>query len=56
MVKLLLPQEVETFYIIPALRKHIAIALKKSGMKQKDVADILQVNSAAISQYSSSKS
>ncbi|HIH10718.1 TPA: hypothetical protein HA241_00845 [Candidatus Woesearchaeota archaeon] len=53
--KLLLPQEIETFYIIPALRKYFAIFMKEAGMKQKDIADILMINTAAISQYTSSK-
>jgi predicted transcriptional regulator len=53
--KLLLPQEVETYYIIPALRKQIAFALKNQGLLQKDVALILQIKSSAISQYNSSK-
>mgnify|MGYP002725741063 CR=1 FL=1 len=55
MVKLLLPQEIETFYVIPTLRKHLAVALKKQGMKQKDIASIFGINSAAISQYTSNK-
>lgn len=53
--KLLLPAEVETYYIIPTLRRYIAEYLIAGGMKQKDVAAILQVNTAAISQYHSEK-
>jgi len=53
--KLLLPQEIETFYIIPALRRYFAQYLKVRGMKQKDIAELLMVNTAAISQYTSSK-
>ena len=55
MVKLLLPQEIETFYIIPALRRYFATYMKESGMKQKDIAKILNINSAAISQYTNNK-
>lgn len=51
----LLPQEVETFYVIPTLRRYIALVLKKRGMRQKDIAALLQINSATISQYTSSK-
>ena len=51
----LLPQEIETFYVIPTLRRYIAMALKERGMKQKDIAGLLQINSATISQYASSK-
>jgi predicted transcriptional regulator len=53
--KILLPQEVETFYIIPSLRKHFSIYMKGLGMKQKDIAELLMVNTAAISQYQSEK-
>lgn len=49
------PQEVETFYILPTLRRYIAKFLKEKGIKQKDIAVILGVNTATISQYTSSK-
>jgi len=52
---MLLPQEIETFYIIPTLRKHVALALQEQGLKQKDIALILGINSSAISQYRSLK-
>lgn len=53
--KLILPQELETFYVIPALRRQLALAMNEVGMKQKDIAAILGVNTAAISQYKSKK-
>ncbi len=49
------PQEIETFYIIPTLRRYLALALKERGMKQKDIADLFGINSATISQYNSNK-
>ena len=49
------PQEIETFYIIPTLRRYFAIYLQETGMKQKDVAELLGINSATISQYRSNK-
>ena len=52
---LLLPQEIETFYILPSLRCNLALVMKKQGMKQKDVASLLGINSATISQYTSKK-
>lgn len=55
MVNMLLPQEIETFYIIPTLRKHVALALQEQGLKQKDIAQMLGINSSAISQYHSRK-
>jgi len=51
----LLPQEIETFYILPTLRRHFAAHLKERGLKQKDIAQILMINSATISQYTSTK-
>ncbi len=52
---LLHPQEIETFYIIPTIRRHLAVALLEQGIKQKDVAQLLGINSATISQYRSTK-
>ena len=53
--KVLHPQEIETFYIIPTLRRYFALYLKQSGMKQKDIASLLGVTTASISQYASTK-
>lgn len=53
--KIVLPQELETFYVIPALRRQLALAMDEAGMKQKDIAAHLGVNTAAISQYKSKK-
>ena len=49
------PQEVEVFYILPAIRSRMAAALKEQGMKQKDIAGLLCVQESTISQYLSSK-
>lgn len=49
------PQEIETFYVIPALRKELALQLKANGLKQKDIANLLGINTATISQYHSKK-
>lgn len=53
--KLLLPQEIETFYVIPSLRRQLALYLRERGIKQKDIAELLGIDTAAISQYTSSK-
>ena len=50
-----LPQEIEVWYIIPAIRREFAKGLVKKGLKQREVAKILGVTDAAISQYFSSK-
>lgn len=52
---LLHPQEIETFYILPTIRRYFAVYLKEQGLKQKDIAELLGINSATISQYSSNK-
>ena len=49
------PQEVEVFYILPAIRRELTIALKELGKSQKEIAKLLGVTEAAISQYQSSK-
>ena len=48
---ILQPQEIEVFYIIPTLRKHLAIAMKKQGMKQSRIAELLEIQNATVSQY-----
>jgi len=53
--RLLQPQEVEVFYILPALRRELALALKATGISQKEIAGRLGVTEPAISQYLSSK-
>lgn len=52
--KLLLPQEIEVFYILPTIRKSLAKYMLKM-MKQKDVACIFGITEAGISQYMSNK-
>jgi hypothetical protein len=45
------PQEVEVFYILPAIRSRMAAAMKDNGMKQKEIAELLCVQESTISQY-----
>ena len=54
-LQIIQPQEVEVFYILPAIRSGMAAALKEQGMKQKDIAKLLCVQESTISQYLSSK-
>ena len=51
----MLPQEVEVWYIIPALRKELTISLKQLGLSQKEIAGKLGITEAAVSQYISGK-
>ncbi len=51
----IMPQELELWYVLPALRKELAIELKKAGFKQKEIAEKLNITAAAVSQYIRSK-
>lgn len=47
-----MPQEIEIWYLIPALRKEFAkIFIKDYKLTQKQTAEILGITEAAISQY-----
>ena len=51
-----MPQEIEVWYLIPAIRKEIArIFVKEHNLSQKETSNILGVTEAAISQYLKSK-
>ena len=50
-----LPQELEVWYILPAIRKEFAARMIDRGMKQKDIAEKLGLTEAAISQYVKNK-
>src|SRR3989344_5184961 len=49
------PQEIEVWYILPAIRRELAKHLINSGLKQKEVAVKLGVTEAAVSQYMKDK-
>lgn len=50
-----MPQEIEVWYIIPALRRELAKAMLELKLTQKQIAEIMGVTEAAISQYLHSK-
>lgn len=50
-----LPQELEVWYIIPTIRKELALAMKNNGLKQVDIAKMLGLTKAAITQYVNDK-
>jgi len=55
-MKMLLPQEIQAKYVLPALRRELALALiDQRKLKQGDAAALLGVTSSAISQYRSAK-
>ena len=45
------PQEIEVWYVIPAIRKELTLDLIKSGKSQREVASLLGITEAAVSQY-----
>lgn len=49
------PEEIEVWWILPAIRRELVAALKKLGMKQKDIAKALGITESAVSQYLSNK-
>ena len=52
----LLPQEIEVWYIIPAVRKELARQLtQKHGLSYEKTGNILGISKAAVSQYLSNK-
>ena len=47
-----MPQEIEVFYLIPAIRRSLAQIFKNEHkLSQKEVASLLGVTEAAVSQY-----
>lgn len=53
--RLLQPQEIEVFYLLPAIRRELSIVMKALGKTQKEIAQLLGVTEPAISQYLSAK-
>ena len=52
----LMPQEVEVWYLIPAIRRELTkIFLSEFKINQKQISDILGVTESAVSQYQNSK-
>ena len=45
-----LPQEIEVWYLIPAIRAELAKELLKEGINQTKIASILNITNAAVSQ------
>ena len=51
-----LPQEIQVWYVLPALRRELArVLIRGHGLVQKKVASIMGVSEGAVSQYLSSK-
>ena len=50
-----LPCEKALWYVLPQIRADLAKELVEGGLSQKDVADMLGITPAAVSQYLSKK-
>src|SRR3989344_3729762 len=48
-------QEIEVWYILPAIRKELVTVLKEKGKTQKEIAVLLSITEAAVSQYTTKK-
>jgi len=55
MAKLIFPQEIEVWYILPVIRRKIALKLVEKGLPQKEVAELMMITPAAVSQYKKQK-
>ena len=52
---MLQPQEVEVWYVLPALRKELTEELYEKGLKKGEIASLLGLTRSAVSQYLSNK-
>ncbi len=50
-----LPQEIEVWYVIPAIRREFVKEMKSKGLNQSEIAVKLGLTRAAVSQYVSGK-
>ncbi len=46
-----MPQEIEVWYILPAIRKEFAKLMIKKGLSQRKAAEKLGITESAVSQY-----
>ena len=53
--KWLMPQEVEVWYVIPSIRRELALEMIEKGRTQKSIAKMLGVTEPAVTQYKLSK-
>src|SRR5210317_270059 len=51
----MLSQEIETYYLLPAIRRELVVMMQKKGLSQKEVAEKLHLTKSAVSQYVSGK-
>lgn len=51
-----MPQEIEVWYVIPAIRRELTRIMIDKGIAQKDIAKMLGVTEPAVTQYKLKKS
>ena len=51
-----MPQEVEVWYVLPAIRRELTKTMIDKGIPQKQIAQMLGVTEPAVTQYKLSKS
>ncbi|RLE38649.1 hypothetical protein DRJ17_03250 [Candidatus Woesearchaeota archaeon] len=50
-----MPQEIEVWFVLPAIRKELAKAMIVNGATQREIAKIMGITEAAVSQYMKGK-
>ena len=50
-----MPQEIEVWYVIPAIRAELSKQMLKLGLSQADIAKKLDISRAAVTQYVKNK-
>jgi len=55
MANLMFHQEVEVWYVLPALKRAIALKMREMGLKQNEIAKKLSLAKSAVSQYLKNK-
>lgn len=53
--RMLNPEEVEVHYILPAVRRELAVCMKEQGLEQREIAQRIGVTEPAVSQYLNQK-
>ncbi len=54
-MKLRMPQEIEVWYLLPAIRREFARSMARKGVNQRRISAKMGVTEAAVSQYMNSK-
>ncbi len=55
MAQFMFHQEVEVWYVLPALKRAIALKMTEMGLKQNEIAEKLHLAKSAVSQYLKNK-